>query len=62
LIRAEHYPYLVIERRDEAKAFEPEFLKAPAGFEEVKERSDTRALARIPPPALSKSRPGINPG
>jgi transposase len=40
LIRAEHYPYLVIERRDEAKAFEPEFLKAPAGFEEVKERSD----------------------
>ena len=40
LIRAEHYPYLVIERRDEAKDFEPEFLDAPAGFEEVKERSD----------------------
>jgi transposase len=40
LIRAEHYPYLVIERRDEAKTFEPEFLGAPDGFQEVEGRSD----------------------
>ena len=40
LMRAEHYPYLVIERREEAKDFEEEFQAAPAGFEEVKERSE----------------------
>jgi transposase len=40
LIRGEHYPYLVIERRDEAKVFEPEFLGAPDGFQEVEGRSD----------------------
>jgi len=40
LLKAEHYHYLVIERRDEAKDFEPEFLDAPVGFQEVKERSD----------------------
>jgi len=30
----------VIERRDEAKAFEPEFLGAPDGFQEVEGRSE----------------------
>jgi transposase len=40
LIKAEHYPYLVIERRDEAKDFEPEFLGAPDEFQEVEGRSD----------------------
>jgi transposase len=40
LMRAEHYPYLVIERREEAKDFEEEFQAAPAGFEEVKERAE----------------------
>ena len=40
LIRGEHYPYLVIERRDEAKAFEPEFAGAPEGFQEIEGRPD----------------------
>jgi len=40
LMREERYPYLVIERREEAKDFEADFQAAPAGFEEIKERSD----------------------
>jgi hypothetical protein len=38
LMREEHYPYLVIDCREEAKDFEADFQAAPAGFEEVKEQ------------------------
>ncbi len=40
LMHAEHYPYLLIERRDEAKDFEAEFRAAPEGFQEVEERAE----------------------
>ncbi len=40
LMRAEHYPYLVIERREEAKDFEADFQAAPTGFQEVQDRTD----------------------
>ena len=40
LMRKEQYPFLVIQRRDEAKAFEPHFQQAPEGFQEIQDRKD----------------------
>ena len=59
LMREEHYPYLVIERREEANDFEAEFQAAPTGFEEVKERSDRervwiKKVVPVPNPKKAK--------
>jgi len=44
--------YLVIERRDEAKAFEPEFEGAPEGFQETEARPDQERVWIKKLPAL----------
>jgi transposase len=55
LMRKEHYPFLVIQRRDEAKAFEPHFQQAPHGFQEIQERKDGERvwLKRLAPVHLA---------
>ena len=52
LMRKEQYPFLVIQRRDEAKAFEPYFQQAPTGFQEIQDRKDGERvwLKKIDPP------------
>jgi transposase len=40
LMRKEQYPFLVIQRRDEAKVYESHFQHAPQGFQEIKDRKD----------------------
>lgn len=51
LMRGEGYPFLVIQRRDEAKSFEAHFRQAPEGFTEVAGRDDGERvwLKRIAP-------------
>ncbi|MGA2081383.1 MAG: IS1634 family transposase [Holophaga sp.] len=40
LMRQEGYPFLVIQRRDEAKTFEAQFRQAPEGFQESQGRQE----------------------
>lgn len=51
LMHKEGYPFLVIQRRDEAKAYEVHFRQAPEGFREIQGRDEGERvwLKQLPP-------------
>jgi transposase len=60
LLQKDHYPYLVIERRDEAKDFEDHFRLAPEGFQELAGREEGERVwvkKLVPEPKEDGDRP-----